>query len=388
MNWHGALLPSWCARLAVRFGIVLLFNFFCAVVVTWVIRMGGTFAENLVFSLCIGTLAWLLIDSTRQILWGDRKPNGIALTAIVLIALPVAQVLGSLLASTLLGIPQETVLQNKAHHALEVLLFSVLAGLTATWFFWTRGKMAYLIAAAEAEKARAAAVDRQAMQAQLQLLQAQIEPHMLFNTLANLQGLITLDPPRAQLLLEQLIEYLRATLSSSRAEVTTLAREFALMDAYFGLMAVRMGKRLSWTLDLPPSLANAMIAPMLLQPLVENAIRHGLEPKVEGGHVEVKAQAGDGKLVISVSDTGLGLDAGSQAGTRLGLANVRERLLALYGNGAALTLEPRVEPERESQLDSQLEPQRDLQLNFQLNSQPAPRPPAGAVAQLTIPYQP
>jgi signal transduction histidine kinase len=353
MNRKTLIDSGWAARLASRLAIVTAFNLVCTIVVTWVIRFGGTFIENLVFSLCIGTLAWLLIDGARQLIWGEGKPNGIGLAAIVVVALPVAQYFGHMLAAAVLGMPRQNAM---AGHTIDILLFSVLAGLTATWFFWTRGKMAFLIAAAEAEKARAAAVDKQAMQAQLQLLQAQIEPHMLFNTLANLQGLITLDPPRAQQLLEQLIEYLRATLSSSRAEVTTLAREFGLMDAYLGLMAVRMGKRLTWKLDLPPQLANAMIAPMLLQPLVENAIRHGLEPKVEGGHVEVKAQIDDGKLVIRVSDTGLGLDAGTQGGTRLGLSNIRERLQALYGDSAALALQP-------------------LQ-------------PCGAVSQVTIPLQP
>jgi signal transduction histidine kinase len=354
MNWKLATQHGWAARLASRLAVVTTFNLVCAIVVTWVIRFGGTFVENLVFSLCIGTLAWLLIDGTRQLFWGENKPNGIGLTVIVVVALPVAQFLGHRLAMRLLGIPVETI-PDRWSHATDILLFSIFAGLTATWFFWTRGKMAYLIAATEAEKARSAAVDKQAMQAQLQLLQAQIEPHMLFNTLANLQGLITLDPPRAQQLLEQLIAYLRATLSSSRAEVTTLEREFALMDAYLGLMAVRMGRRLTWSLDLPAPLANAMIAPMLLQPLVENAIKHGLEPKIEGGHVEVKAQANDGKLVIRVIDTGLGLEAGSQSGTRLGLSNIRERLLVLYGDKAALALQP--------------------------------NEPCGAVSQLTIPLQ-
>jgi signal transduction histidine kinase len=355
MNLKPSTQAGWAARLASRLTIVTGFNLVCAIVVTFVIRFGGTFLENLVFSLCIGTLAWLLIDGTRQLFWGENKPNGLGLTAIVMVSLPVAQFLGHRLAMRLLGIPMEN-MPDQSSHAIDILLFSILAGLTATWFFWTRGKMAYLIAAAEAEKARSAAVDKQAAQAQLQLLQAQIEPHMLFNTLANLQGLITLDPPRAQLLLEQLIDYLRATLSTSRAEITTLEREFALMDAYLGLMAVRMGKRLTWRLDLPAALAGVKIAPMLLQPLVENAIRHGLEPKVEGGHMEVKAQADDGKLVITVSDTGLGLKAASQGGTRLGLANSRERLHALYGDKAALTL--------------------------QANE------PCGAVSELTIPLQP
>lgn len=190
------------------------------------------------------------------------------------------------------------------------------------------------------EKARAEAVERQALQAQLQLLQAQIEPHMLFNTLANLQGLIALDPAQAQTMLDQLIVYLRATLSASRAQRTTLGQEFTLLDAYLGLMSVRMGARLSFALDLPEALRNTEVPPMLLQPLVENAIAHGVEPNVAGGHIQVTARAADGGLELLVSDTGRGLDAGpGKPGTGLGLSNVRERLNALYGERATLSLD-------------------------------------------------
>jgi len=195
-----------------------------------------------------------------------------------------------------------------------------------------------LQAQAEAEKARAASIEKQAMQAQLQLLQAQIEPHMLFNTLANLQGLISVDAPRAQHMLDQLILYLRATLSSSRAEKTTLSHEFSLMEAYLDLMSVRMGKRLSFTLQLPHALEDVLIPPMLLQPLIENAIKHGLEPKIDGGHIDVRATLEQGMLRLSIADTGLGLGVSPARGTQVGLANVRERLLALYGTSASLLL--------------------------------------------------
>ena len=178
------------------------------------------------------------------------------------------------------------------------------------------------------------------MQAQLQLLQAQIEPHMLFNTLANLQGLISFDPDRAQLLLDQLIQYLRATLSSSRAEATTLEQEFKLMQAYLGLMAVRMGARLAYTLDLPDDLRSARLPPMLLQPLVENAIQHGLEPKIEGGHITVRASVDDDQLTLTVVDDGLGLDhPGQTKGTQLGVTNIRERLQVMHGAAASLSLD-------------------------------------------------
>jgi sensor histidine kinase YesM len=180
------------------------------------------------------------------------------------------------------------------------------------------------------------------MQTQLQLLQAQIEPHMLFNTLANLQGLIAIDPTRAQHMLDQLIQYLRATLSSSRETHTTLSREFELMQAYLGLMSVRLGRRLSYTLRLPETLKEIAVPPMLLQPLVENAIKHGIEPKVEGGSVDVEASREDSSLRLRVTDSGLGLahSLPGRQGESIGLANVRERLQALFGSRSSFTLSP------------------------------------------------
>ena len=330
--------PGLPRRLLLRLVFVTLFNIGCALTITNLLHFGGTFAENLVFSLCIGTLAWLLINGGYLLFWGETRPPVVPFVLMAMVSLPVAQITGSMLASWLLGIPNHAIWHSS--HGSAVLIFSVVAGLGATWFFWNRGKLAYLLAEAEAEKARVAGIEKQAMQAQLQMLQAQIEPHMLFNTLANLQGLIAIDPPRAQLLLEHLIAYLRATLNSSRAAATTLAQEFRLMDAYLGLMSIRMGERLQYTLNLPPDLAGRMIAPMLLQPLLENAIRHGLEPKIEGGRVTVSAATDGAQLVLTVQDTGQGLDAPASHGTGVGLENVRERLRGLYGDAAALTLSP------------------------------------------------
>lgn len=337
---HTPTVKTRSTRLSAHLLIVTVFNLLCAVVITHVLHRGGSFLENLVFSLCIGTLAWLLIDGGRLLLWGDDKPPGLPFFVLALLALPAAQMGGSLLAAWLLGMADHPVLPTRSGHAAQILLFSVLAGLTATWFFWNRGKVAYLLAQAEAEKARAAGIERQALQAQLQLLQAQIEPHMLFNTLANLQGLIAMDPPRAQLLLDQLIEYLRATLGSSRLAATTVEQEFRLMHAYLGLMSVRMGNRLAYALDLPAELADVGVAPMLLQPLVENAIRHGLEPAMEGGRIDVGAARHGDLLVLTVRDTGAGLNRPGVPNNGLALRNVRDRLAALYGDAATLTLAP------------------------------------------------
>jgi sensor histidine kinase YesM len=164
---------------------------------------------------------------------------------------------------------------------------------------------------------------------------------MLFNTLANLQGLIAIDPQRASQMLDQLIQYLRATLSVSRMETTTLDQEFAALDAYLGLMGVRMGPRLAYRFSLPEELRTARLPTMLLQPIVENAIVHGLEPKVDGGTVTVEAAEKDGRLAITVQDTGLGLESTVvRQGSGVGLATTRERLQVLYGVDASLELSP------------------------------------------------
>ena len=314
----------------------------CALIITIISMDSAGIGINLVFSLTIAGIALLLIDGPRLLFWsGPKGPPKLMFFAIVLTAVPVAQFGGTMLASYLTGMevpPLRALVMGRAN---RMLLFTLIFTSGAIFILHHRESLIRAEAQAAQEKARAELVARQAMQAQLQLLQAQVEPHMLFNTLANLQGMIGIDPERAQQMLDQLIQYLRASLSSSRAEVTTLGREFALMEAYLGLMSVRMGARLRFTLELPAALRGAAMPPMLLQPLVENAIIHGLEPKVEGGHVSVTAlQQGDG-LVIEVADTGLGLDGAlATAGTQVGVANTRARLHALFGERGALSLSP------------------------------------------------
>jgi sensor histidine kinase YesM len=203
-------------------------------------------------------------------------------------------------------------------------------------------------------RTQAEAAQRQAAETQLRLLQSQLEPHMLFNTLANLRVLVGVDPARAQAMLDHLIAYLRATLGASRTAAHPLATEFERVDDYLALMAVRMGPRLQVLLDLPEDLRALSVPPMLLQPLVENAIKHGLEPKVQGGRIEVRARREGTTLRLTVRDTGVGLQEaaspplapsapaahpGSNTGG-FGMSQVRERLATLYGGQASATLAP------------------------------------------------
>jgi LytS/YehU family sensor histidine kinase len=242
--------------------------------------------------------------------------------------------IGYPLAGWILGIQTSNPSLDRPRVLFLVLTVSVVAGMASVYWSWSRARLA-------ASEAQAEAARRAAAENQLKLLESQLEPHMLFNTLANLRVLITLDPPRAQAMLDRLIAFLRATLQASRTGTHALADEFARLDDYLALMAVRMGPRLTVSLQLPEALRALPVPPLLLQPLVENSIKHGLEPQVAGGHIEVTAAREGNMLVLSVCDSGVGLSSTAAAdGTGFGLEQVRARLLALYGPADALSLTP------------------------------------------------
>jgi signal transduction histidine kinase len=195
----------------------------------------------------------------------------------------------------------------------------------------------------QAERASAAAADeglrRQLAEAQLKTMQAQIEPHFLFNTLASVDYLIETDPGRASRMQKNLIQYLRSALPQMREDSSTLARELDQCRAYLEILRMRMEERLQFTVNVPQGLLDARFPPMMLLTLVENSIKHGLEPKPEGGAVAISAGVAAGVLHVTVADTGLGLGAAGRGGTGVGLANLRERLRAMYGAAGRLTIE-------------------------------------------------
>jgi sensor histidine kinase YesM len=206
--------------------------------------------------------------------------------------------------------------------------------LLATAFFFSMFRL-------NALKLAEVQAQQQAAEARLTLLQSQLEPHMLFNTLAHLRVLIKLRPDEAQRMLDRLIDYLRATLQASRTTEHSLGEEFTRVSDYLALMQLRMGERLRVTLTLPAELAGTAIPPLLLQPLVDNAIKHGLEPHVDGGELRVTATRAGNRLTLEVADSGAGLaSATGLPGTGFGIAQVRERLAQRYGSAASFALTP------------------------------------------------
>ncbi|MEG1833670.1 MAG: histidine kinase [Burkholderiaceae bacterium] len=191
-------------------------------------------------------------------------------------------------------------------------------------------------AAAASASAAEEGLKRQLAEAQLKMMQAQVEPHFLFNTLASVDYLIETDPARASQMQKNLIAYLRASLPQMREGSTTLGKEVAQCRAYLEILKVRMDERLQYSIAVPQGLLTAQFPPMLLQSLVENSIKHGLEPKADGGAVTIAADVVNGVLRVTVADTGLGL--ASDAGSGVGLSNIRERLIQLYGARATFTV--------------------------------------------------
>jgi hypothetical protein len=224
---------------------------------------------------------------------------------------------------------------------------SFLVSLMLT-FAW-RSRFALLTREAEMAREQARVKEAQSLadNANLRALQAQIEPHFLFNTLANVTGLIHPAPDKAKLMLEQFIAYLRATLAATRELTTTLAKDVEMMRNFLAILQIRMGDRLTVRIDIAADAAGCHIPPMLLQPIVENAIKHGLEPSIEGGEVAIIARCEGDNLVIIVADTGIGFSKKSQAtseanGSGVGQENVRARLLSTYGAAATMQVEANV----------------------------------------------
>ena len=221
-------------------------------------------------------------------------------------------------------------------HIVSTAFSSLVMGLCVSLFFLLKIREASARSALLKAEADRNLLSKQAVEAELKLMQAQVEPHFLFNTLASVQFLTETDPPKAGQMLEHLLAYLRAALPQLRSNSSTLGQETDLAQAYLSIMQMRMGSRLSFAIAVPAELRSHHIPPMLLMSLVENAIKHGLEPQAQGGTIRVEARRAGDRLAIAVTDDGRGL--ADKVGNGVGLTNLRGRLKALYGDRARFTL--------------------------------------------------
>jgi len=317
---------------------------FCLVVATiqYAFSPERPYAPPVAYSLAIGIIIWAVVDLGRHLFPSSVEtgwPAGMQGLLLVIGGIVIGYLLGTTIADQLcrfFGWYANAPLVDRRTEQRTSILITALAGIAGTSYFYAVNKSRYLMR--KMGEAR-----EHANEARLKLLETQLEPHMLFNTLANLRALIAVDPPRAQQMLDHMIAYLRATLAASRATTHALQAEFDRLRDYLELMAIRMGPRLQYTLDLPAALAEQRVPALLLQPLVENSIQHGLEPKVEGGRIAVSARTEEGHLLLEVADTGAGFVIPAEAGIQgfqrgFGLTQIRERLATVYGDRATFDL--------------------------------------------------
>ncbi len=286
------------------------------------------FGYNLAVSLVIGCLIHTLFALTMPLIGTARiRAWSLARRAVYFTSVPIVGVMIGWPLGVWLFFPgaERWFARLQLGNFVGIFLFSLLISFVFFQIFAAKAKQA------EAEKREA--------QARLRLLQAQIEPHFLFNTLANVLALIEHDTPRARQMLESFTDYLRVSLAGLRREQTTLGAELDLARSYLALLQTRMEERLRYEIHCPEPLRAQPVPPLLLQPLVENAIHHGLEPQVDGGMVSVRARRDGKTLVLQVQDDGAGLQAPSRRrGNGVALDNLRQRLAAHWGGGATLTL--------------------------------------------------
>ncbi len=305
---------------------------------------------SMVYTYAISTFIWLLTDVPRfafkRLLRSPAPyywPPALPATLMLLVGIPLGYVLGTLVGDAYAGWSTWELWHLNRNRFLGLMVSALAISVAFVAYFQQRGK--------------AESLANEVTQAQLMLLESQLEPHMLFNTLAHLRALIGQDTARAHAMLDHLNDYLRTTLQATRLPVHQalhpLGDEFSRLGDYLSLMAIRIGPRMAFELDLPTALTKAPVPRFILQPLVENAIRHGLEPQVSGGSIEVQARAEGAQLLLTVRDNGCGISelALAESASPLtpatdsptaswGLTHVRQRLHTLYGPRGGIHISP------------------------------------------------
>ncbi len=336
-------LATCAVRGALRHGAIIAgFSFLVAIGLG--IARGGDWDVQIVYAEAIGLCIWACNEFGRYLFRIDPEtnwPSGWRSVVLQVSSVVIGYTVGTGIGDLYCGSSTFALWRDSPRSFASYLVLCIAISASVSYFFMSRSKD-------QRRQREIAMVQRDAAEARLKLLESQLEPHMLFNTLANLRALIGVDPPRAQAMLDQLIAFLRATLGASRVPFHALEAEFERVADYLALMQVRMGPRLETRLELPPELASLPVPPFVLQPLVENAIKHGLEPHVGNGRIEVRAARDGDRVRLTVRDTGAGVTApdpnaphdADAAPSRFGLAQVRARLAAVYGAAASLELTP------------------------------------------------
>lgn len=314
----------------------LLMNAVIAVFLT-AMDFGRGFFINLVYSQCIGISIYLCIYAVLAVF---KTAAFMQRLMLVILAMIVGAVAGMTAAALGLGADRILVPDGQFKVLIQTILSGLLFGSIISYIFISREKVSMANELAMEEKIKRLALENKSVESEFQLLQSQTEPHFLFNTLSNVIGLIDTSPQKAKSMLNDFVHFLRASLSQRRDQAITISQEIEMIRRYLDILRIRMGNRLRFDIAVPDDLLQHRIPPLLIQPLVENAIKHGLEPRPEGGMITIRCSSGSGRMRIEVADSGKGIGE-SDGGTGIGIANIEKRLKLLYGNAGCLTLHER-----------------------------------------------
>ncbi len=323
-------IPQWILGI----GVLLLFNTLIALLLS-LLNYGAGFAVNLVDSQCMGcSVALTLILLRRRMRTGWRR------WIAAMLGLPVGISAGIVLARlvSLLIFDPAKLPQLSNANLLKCSAIGMAFSIIGITIFVLAERLYTVDSELRQKHLEETERERRELTAHLKLLQAQIEPHFLFNTLANVASLTEVEPRQARQLLDRLTSWLRLTLVRVRSDHSSLGDELDLLENWLQILSLRFGSRLNWHFHVPTAARQLAFPPMLLQPLVENAVRHGIEPKLGGGSLQIIARTEAGRLRLEVHDDGVGLNGQGLSGSGTGLDNVSARLAALYGKEASCTL--------------------------------------------------
>ena len=304
---------------------------FCALIALFLtLAHQDSIIKNLIFSESIGISIYTSIKLI--IYWRSCEKDNMLSTIIGILT---GTVIGILIGALLTQTPLSSLFQQQKDLFIQ-LGAAVIFGSAISYFFQSRYRLHAQQQELQKQAQQRSEYEKNLMHSQLRLLQAQIEPHFLFNALANVVSLIDSKPETAKQILQQLSDFLRTSLQRTRDNDATIADEISLLRAYLNIQQLRMGERLQFTIECADKLLQQPLPPLLVQPLVENAIKHGIENNVTGGTVQVTFKQQDEQLSITVSNTGNSMQHSAAPG--IGLKNIRQRLQTLYGKTATLTL--------------------------------------------------
>jgi sensor histidine kinase YesM len=315
---------------------VIIISILIAVFISLINNSKFSFLISLIMSLSYGTPMCTLVILLSK-LFKPKVDNRLSIAFVMISSVVGGAIIGLQIGPFIIRRFFSIKIPALSGFSFPEFIFALVLGGIVVYFFYSNGQLKAVKEAAENERVSRLASEKAVIESSLRLLQAQIEPHFLFNTLSNIISLIDTEPAKGKSMLMDLTRYLRTSLSRTLPETTTLGQEIEAIRAYLNIQKIRLGDRLNLTIDVPEGLAQRPFPPMLLQPLVENAVKHGLEPKVEGGEITITVAEEGESIRLEVADTGLGFVSFNDTG--VGIANVRERIKLIYGEKGRLILE-------------------------------------------------